>query len=86
MTQRDESDSWFYMSFADASLPEGQQFLGGIYVRGATLPEALTRSHLLGINPGGEVKTIGPLPSQVMDENVPEADRERLLSREEVER
>lgn len=79
-------DLWFYMSFCDADLPEGQQFLGGIYVRGASLEEALTRSHLLSINPGGEVECVGPFPEGMLDEDgVPEGDRERLLTRAEVE-
>jgi hypothetical protein len=81
-----KDNPWFYMSFCDANLPEGQQFLGGVYVRGVTPEEALTRSHLLGINPGGEVECVGPLPEWMLDQNgVPEADRERLLTRGEVE-
>lgn len=76
---------WFYLSFADANLPKGQQFLGGAYVKAASLPEAITRSHQLGINPGGDVGCLGPLSAEDMDANVPVGQRERLLSREEVE-
>lgn len=79
------ANTWFYLSFADAELPKGQQFLGGAYVRAASLPEAITCSHQLGINPGGEVQVLGPLSAQDMDKNVPEEKRERLLSRDEVE-
>lgn len=105
--------TWFYFSFCDASLPKGEQFLGGCYVqvpedfprelietqirarRGPAgeapdehsilLAAALNRSHALGINPGGEVKTIGPIPDDLMDEQVLESDRERLLTRAELE-
>jgi hypothetical protein len=80
-----EPDEWFYLSFADAALPEGEQFLGGVYVRGRTLEAAITRSHLLGINPGGGIKSMGPVSQEAIEQNVPEGDRERLLTREEVE-
>lgn len=50
----------------------------------ALLASALIRSHELGINPGGEAKCLGPIPRESVDERVPEADRERLLSREEI--
>jgi hypothetical protein len=76
---------WFYLSFADAKRPKGEQFLGGLYVRAFTLEGAITRSHVLGLNPGGEVRIIGPLTSESMDEYVSPEDRERLLTREEIE-
>lgn len=105
---------WFYLSFADGSLPKGQQFLGGCYVKvpedpatllladlkarelrgsldepvereAVLLAAAISESQRLGINPGGEVQSIGPIPEQVMDENVPTHLRERLLTREELE-
>lgn len=79
--QAPESD-WFYMSFVD---PEPDEFLGGIYVKGNTLGEALTRSHLLGINPGGEAHTIGPITHARIVQHVPEEQRERLLSKAEIE-
>lgn len=46
---------------------------------------AVARAHQLGINPGGEGVLAGPFTQQDIDENVPEKDRERLLSREEIE-
>lgn len=72
---------WWYMSFTDPDLPKGTQFLGACYVDGPTLPAALTRSHDLGINPGGEVAFV-EVPSDV---EIPENLRLRLLSREEAE-
>jgi hypothetical protein len=81
-----QPDEWFYVSFADPDLPIGQQFLGAIYVRGYTLEGAITRAHLLGINPGGEAQAYGPFDVLTLAEHVPEGDRERLLTREETER
>jgi len=72
-------DLWFYLSFADAD-----HFLGGAYVRGGSLVEAVTRSHVLGINPGGEVMSIGPIPEPALAEHVEVEDRERLLSKSEL--
>lgn len=41
------------MSFAN-----GQQWLGGVYVQAENFAQALTFTHLMGINPGGEVEMI----------------------------
>lgn len=82
--EKPEYGSWFYLSFCDTTKPAGTQFLGGIYVKGWEIGEALTRSHLLGINPGGEVQFVGPLPHSKLVEMVREEDRERLLTKEEV--
>ena len=77
-------DAWFYLSFADGSLPTGQQFLGGAYVRGVSATDAVRRSHGLGINPGGEVEIRGPLPTEVLEEHVLAGDRERLLTEADI--
>lgn len=74
---------WWYFSFADATLPKGSQFLGACYVRGGHLPDAITRSHLLGINPGGEIASFGPLPENIADA-IPVHWQERLMNRDEV--
>jgi len=71
---------WYYLSFASES-----GFLGGCYVQGVGMGTAVQRSHALGINPGGEVLTSGPFDDEHMDEYVPVEDRNRLLTREEVE-
>lgn len=75
--------AWWYFSFADADLPKGTQFLGAVFVRGCSLPDAITRSHVLGINPGGEVASIGPIPDETA-QAIPARFRERLMSREDV--
>lgn len=74
---------WWYLSFADPNRPTGTQFLGGLYIDAPSLPDALTKSHLLGLNPGGEVMFV-EMPMEFF-ENVPEDMRLRLLSREELE-
>lgn len=71
---------WYYLSFADE-----KDFLGAAYVQAFGEVHAVTQAHALGCNPGGEVAIVGPLPAEAMDENVPPCDRERLLSREEVD-
>ena len=46
----------FWLSFADADKPLGEQFLGGCLVDDVVnLTDAIDASHRLGINPGGEV-------------------------------
>jgi len=47
--------SHIYMSFTDPDLPKGQQWLGGCIVPADSGAEALTMSHLLGCNPGGQI-------------------------------
>lgn len=73
-------DTWFYCSFVGED-----GFLGGCYVRGVSMGAAWVRTNVLGINPGGEVQIIGPLPMATFEAIVPVDQRERLLSREEVE-
>lgn len=77
--------TWFYLSFADGELPTGTQFLGGVYIRANDGFSAISGAHLLGINPGGEVKFWGPFPDHVIAAAIPEGDRERLLSKDEIE-
>lgn len=70
--------SWWYMSFAN-----DDRFLGGCFISGETFADAITRTHLLEINPGGEI-----LATEIaMDAagEIPEHWRERLLSRAELE-
>lgn len=69
---------WFWLSFADGTLPRGSQFLGAAVVAAHDLPGAIRVAWALGINPGGEV--------QIAEiENLPPPEyRERLLSREQI--
>lgn len=76
---------WWWLSFCDASLPPGSQFLGGCYVQAAEIGQALAISHALGINPGGEVAFAGPLEDKKLRKMVTASDRHRLLSKAEIE-
>ncbi len=73
------SESWFYLSFAT-----DDEFLGGVYVQGFTDTDALFNATARKLNPGGEVAMWGPLSSEDLDENVPPADRYRLLTKQEL--
>jgi hypothetical protein len=82
------SDSLWWLSFVDPdhSAPPGQRvpgaggFLGVVVCEGDTLADAITRSHLLGVNPGGQVAARGPIPAQMIR---PEW-RDRLLTKDEA--
>jgi hypothetical protein len=82
------SDSLWWLSFVDPdrSAPPGQQtpgeggFLGVAICEGDTLADAITRSHLLGVNPGGQVAARGPLPAWMIGPQW----RDRLLSKDEA--
>jgi hypothetical protein len=47
--------TWFYLSFASASLPKNEQWLGAVIVQADTIADAVKEAWRLGINPGGEV-------------------------------
>jgi hypothetical protein len=70
----------WWLSFCDPDLPEGSQFLGAAIVQAPTLAAAITRSHVAGCNPGGEVQVAGPL---AVDSIGPEW-RDRLLTKDEA--
>jgi len=58
----DDMPLW-WLSFIDPTKKRGTRFLGVVVVEGADLAAAITRSHLLGVNPGGEIEAAGPLPA-----------------------
>lgn len=72
--------SLWWLSFADPTLPAGTQFLGACLVEANSLVDAISVSHLRGINPGGEVATWGPFPP----DKAPHYPRHELLSRERI--
>ena len=75
---------WFYLSFVDSDRPEGQRFVGGVYLQARGIAHAIDASHTQRLNPGGEVNVLGPLPLDEFEQNVPECDRNRLLSAREL--
>ena len=50
-----------WLSFADAGLPKGKQFLGGGLFKGDGVVSATVEAHRLKMNPGGQVLGWGPL-------------------------
>lgn len=73
----------FWLSFCDSDKPKGTQFLGCVIIEAPDLVDAITKSHGLGVNPGGEVLSI-EIPDEVRDRFGPEH-RDKLLSREYVD-
>jgi hypothetical protein len=79
----------WWLSFCDpakAPAPEfqrpgGPSFLGAVITQAPTLAAAITRSHVLKVNPGGEIKIVGPIPAEFI---APEW-RDRLLSADEID-
>jgi len=76
--------NWFWLSFCDENAPEGSQFLGGCYVPGDNVVEAVKNAWDLGCNPGGQVAAMGPIPEGALRENVPEGNWCRLLQRQDI--
>jgi hypothetical protein len=84
-----EPEAWWWLSFCDPDLPEGSQFLGGIFTKARGFVSAIQKTHDLGINPGGEVKGAGPIPDEVANAS-PEGRKhvelaDRLLSRKDID-
>lgn len=72
-----------YLSFADPHLPEGQQWLGAVILESDDclgFVGAVTASHMLGLNPGGEV-----VGFEVPDGYVARKWMGRLLTRADIE-
>jgi hypothetical protein len=76
--------AWYWMSFADSSLPENHQFLGVLIIQAPSLEMAVTLSHMLELNPGGQIAIL-EIPDHLIY-RIPDNDRYRLLNREEAER
>lgn len=77
-----------WLSFADASRPRGQTFLGVCIVevpfhpsQHATFRTAMDKTHQLGINPGGQVQMFAMDP----DAKIPDNYMNRLLDKQTLE-
>ena len=85
----DEADPLWWLSFCDPAKapppelqrPGGPSFLGAVITQAPTFEAAITRSHLLGVNPGGEIKILGPIEAKYIAAEY----RDRLLSAAEIE-
>ena len=76
---------FYYLSFCDTDKPKGTQFLGATVVEASDPSDMLTKTHLNGTNPGGEVEFM-ELDLESADE-LPEPARSylnRFVPREEV--
>ena len=78
-----ESDL-YWLSFADANLPEGKQFLGVAIIQADTLEEAIVKSWKMQVNPGGEV--VGHrIYYRPEAREIPFAYQRRLLSKRDID-
>ncbi len=75
--------AWWWLSFADGAKPKGQQFLGVVMVYAESIEQALLLTHVLAVNPGGEVEG-WPLPES--EPAPPPWFQNRLLSHDDVVR
>jgi len=71
----------FWLSFCDASRPEGEKFLGACLVSAGDVTAAAAEASARGINPGGEV--LGVMVEPDSAKIIPATWMNRLLSREE---
>lgn len=68
---------WWYLSFVGG---DAGTFIGGCFVEADDVGSALTLSHLLGCNPGGEVMG-APVPEGFLPDD---SFRNRLLTKAEI--
>lgn len=86
----DPEPGCWWLSFVDTNVaatipleeqkPGGDAFLGVAIVEATGFYHAVMRTHELGINPGGEIQVIGPIPPGTY----PPEFFDRLLSFDEV--
>lgn len=69
---------WYWLSFADDT-----GFLGVAITYANSFDEALRATRRKGINPGGSVQGV-VMDDTIVQAHIPEAMRERLLTKEEV--
>lgn len=79
-TTPESPSGWWWLSFVDAKLPKGSQFLGVAIVEGADIVSAATTAHQIGCNPGGQVMGISIIKDRLPDD----AWRNRLLAKAEA--
>jgi hypothetical protein len=85
----DEDDPLWWLSFCDPAKapppeeqrPGGPSFLGVLIIQAPSLAAAITRSHVLGVNPGGQIAIKGPIPARYIAQEW----RDRLLSAAEAD-
>ena len=78
LQEMQQPETWHYISFAD------KVFHGAVIIMAHGIADAVSKCHRLNINPGGQVLCV-PMPEDIIAQ-VPETDRIRLLTREDVQR
>lgn len=73
-----DGNKLLWLSFCDATKPKGEQFLGVVIIGATDVVEASRKAWNLGINPGGEIKSVELPP----DCYVPEKAQNKLLSKQ----
>lgn len=53
--EEQQPQMYWWLSFADSNKPKGEQFLGATIVKAGGPASAIRRTHVLNINPGGQV-------------------------------
>lgn len=76
-------EKWFWLSFCDSDLPEGEQLLGVVVIRAGSFLTAVRLAHQRGINPGGECAGL-EFPPVELDEAKFGKWLNRCLSRDEA--
>jgi hypothetical protein len=72
----------WYFSFVNRDSPEGDLFLGGLFLQAKSFSGAIKKSHEAKINPGGEALG-GPVPPEIP---VDPKWVGRLLSKEDLDK
>lgn len=77
-----EGGGWWFLSFTDDARPVGDRHLGTCFVKAANAVRAIEAAHETGLNPGGEILIVGPVPEADVPAVQP---RWALMSRAEIE-
>lgn len=75
--------TYFWLSFADPYKSKGTQFLGALVIEGSSFMAAVKSSHVMGLNPGGEVQGLAFQMSDSQGRELIEKWKNKLLSKAE---
>ncbi len=75
----DNKQVCLWMSFCDTDKPKDSQFLGVIITKALGLAHAVDKTHAMGINPGGEIKSCEIEANEIKPEHF-----DRLLSKQDL--
>jgi hypothetical protein len=76
--------NYYWMSFCDPARPEGSKFLGALIVRADDESEAVRRSWMLDLNPGGEIELFA-IPDQFHERIPADWVESRLITKQECD-